>query len=242
MITGQHSLCKVIMLCIVFILQMGQCYNSVLLYDTDDGGDMESTHCIFYLRFYEIKYCIRWDADISLARNTTLCLHGEKWYFTELQAKRISPWDILSWSSGVEKADDYARVFYDHSETFQKDSFLCNCSEGYFGKRCEYTLLSDSSSFSKALETLFGGHINPLDHQKWGQILCYETLICDYGMLCLDWRNICDGLQDCMNGTDEENCDLLEFNECEEDEYRCLDGTCIAEEYWLDGKLNSEHS
>ena len=42
--------------------------------------------------------------------------------------------------------------------------------------------------------------------------------------------------QNCMNGIDEENCDLLEFNECENNEYRCDDGMCIAEEYWLDGK------
>jgi hypothetical protein len=43
-----------------------------------------------------------------------------------------------------------------------------------------------------------------------------------------------------MNGLDEENCDLLEFNECENDEYRCVDGMCIAEEYWIDGKLRSQ--
>jgi hypothetical protein len=43
-----------------------------------------------------------------------------------------------------------------------------------------------------------------------------------------------------MNGLDEENCDLLEFNECENDEYRCVDGMCIAEEYWLDGELSEQ--
>ncbi|CAF0789078.1 unnamed protein product [Adineta steineri] len=57
-------------------------------------------------------------------------------------------------------------------------------------------------------------------------------------MLCLDWRDICNGQQNCMDGLDEENCDLLEFNECENDEYRCTDGMCIAEEYWLDGSLD----
>lgn len=41
-----------------------------------------------------------------------------------------------------------------------------------------------------------------------------------------------------MHGLDEENCDMLEFNECEEDEYRCENGMCIAEEYWLDGIFN----
>ena len=43
-------------------------------------------------------------------------------------------------------------------------------------------------------------------------------------MLCLDWRDICDGQQDCLDGYDEENCDKLEFNECEDGEYRCTNG------------------
>jgi hypothetical protein len=38
-----------------------------------------------------------------------------------------------------------------------------------------------------------------------------------------------------MDGLDEDYCDKLEFNECEYDEYRCLNGMCIPEEYWLDG-------
>jgi hypothetical protein len=71
--------------------------------------------------------------------------------------------------------------------------------------------------------------------QEYGRIVCYTTLECNYGLLCLDWRNICDGQQQCMYGLDEENCDKLEFNECEQDEYRCDNGMCIAEEYWLDG-------
>ncbi|UJR12707.1 hypothetical protein I4U23_016881 [Adineta vaga] len=52
---------------------------------------------------------------------------------------------------------------------------------------------------------------------------CYTTLICDSGLMCLDWRHICK--QQCME----------EFNECEDDEYRCANGMCIPEEYWLDG-------
>ena len=71
----------------------------------------------------------------------------------------------------------------------------------------------------------------------YGSILCYETLQCDYGMLCRDWRDICNGQQNCIDGLDEENCDLLEFNECESNEYRCVDGMCIAEEYWIDGEF-----
>jgi hypothetical protein len=38
-----------------------------------------------------------------------------------------------------------------------------------------------------------------------------------------------------MDGIDEDHCEELEYNECEEEEYRCEDGSCIPEEYWLDG-------
>ncbi len=72
--------------------------------------------------------------------------------------------------------------------------------------------------------------------QRYSDIVCYTTLICEYGLLCLDWRDICNGFQQCMFGYDEENCEKLEFNECEDDEYRCLNGMCIPDEYFLDGE------
>jgi hypothetical protein len=46
--------------------------------------------------------------------------------------------------------------------------------------------------------------------------------------MCLDWRQICDGFDDCINGEDEQWCDQLEMSECEENEYRChYGGQCI---------------
>ncbi|CAF5222655.1 unnamed protein product, partial [Rotaria magnacalcarata] len=66
----------------------------------------------------------------------------------------------------------------------------------------------------------------------------YTTLECNFGLLCLDWRDICDGAQQCMSGLDENKCDKLEFNECENDEYRCMNGMCIPEEYFLDGEFD----
>jgi hypothetical protein len=41
-----------------------------------------------------------------------------------------------------------------------------------------------------------------------------------------------------MYGYDEENCDLIEFNECEDDEYRCVNGMCIPDQYFLDGEYD----
>jgi len=60
---------------------------------------------------------------------------------------------------------------------------------------------------------------------------CYIIFEYNSGLLCLDWRYICDGKQQCMGGVDEDYCELLESNECEEDEYRCENDMCIPEEY-----------
>ena len=40
-----------------------------------------------------------------------------------------------------------------------------------------------------------------------------------------------------MDGADEEKCDEVELNDCEQNEFRCQNGLCIPEEYWVDGKL-----
>ncbi len=37
--------------------------------------------------------------------------------------------------------------------------------------------------------------------------------------------------QQCMDVVVVEFCDKLEFNECEDDEYRCVNGMCIPGEY-----------
>ncbi|CAF3575028.1 unnamed protein product, partial [Rotaria sp. Silwood2] len=116
--------------------------------------------------------------------------------------------------------------------------FLCHCVRpGTFGKHCEYTLLDANESFNDAIIAQFKQKkIDPWNSQEYGDILCDETLSGNFELLCLDWRNICDDAQQCLDGKDEENCDKLEFNEYEKNEYRCMNDICIPEEYWLDGE------
>ena len=71
---------------------------------------------------------------------------------------------------------------------------------------------------------------------------CYSFLLnCSRGPspICLDWREICDGKFDCINGEDEEFCEQLELNECDHDEYRCqYGGQCIPLTFVNDGRAN----
>ncbi|CAF4318425.1 unnamed protein product, partial [Rotaria sp. Silwood2] len=73
---------------------------------------------------------------------------------------------------------------------------------------------------------------------------CCIYLQCNCGGLfraCLDWREICNGKIDCINGgIDEAYCDQLEINECKENEYRCHNGQCIPEVFLRDDLINRE--
>ncbi|CAF3346096.1 unnamed protein product [Rotaria sp. Silwood2] len=136
-------------------------------------------------------------------------------------------------------ADTHLRHNAFNYDDYGKNYFLCNCTKvGTFGKFCEYNFMSNSS-FEETIEHQFSLKLEYyLGSQYVGNRTCYETLTCSFGLLCLDWRNICDGKQQCIDGLDENNCELLEYNECEPNEYRCANGQCIDEEFFLDGDID----
>lgn len=142
---------------------------------------MEEQDCVYYTQESTVKYCVRLGEVISLSIESKNCFYGEKWNFSDLLIKEISPWEVLSWSSSIEKADNYARVFYNRSEEWDQEQFVCNCTQsGSFGKNCQYQLALDFSSFSENLKMMFRNKKDPASHQQWGNILCYTTLIVRY--------------------------------------------------------------
>ena len=144
---------------------------------------------------------------------------------------------LHQWKSSIERVDLYSH--YLTHPTPLHDGDLCRCIEPTsFGKNCEYRLPVDESP-SDVLHwrlDVRSKHRNQV--QLHGDIVCYKTLACDAGLFCLDWREICDGVQHCEEAKDEENCDVLEMNVCDEDEYRCMNGMCIPDVYFLDGEFD----
>lgn len=229
----------------IFLLILTVSDAQVWLYDTENQQSTEKFDCLHYHDDGTgtiIPYCQRPYSSQSLNRNRTQCFNdGQKLFFDDLINQQIHPSKALQWGWTMEIADLYATIFHNRSllHTYQ-DSFVCNCTRlGTFGKYCEYQLTHNQTKFSEAIKSQFKQKKNgdSWNTQRYGKILCYETLPCLSSPLCLDWREICDGVQRCENGIDEENCDYLEFNECEDDEFRCTNGMCIAEEFWLDGEL-----
>ena len=208
---------------------------NVYLYNTEDGPSIEFFDCINYEK---LLYCRRPSKPIHLDREnlTRHCNRYGKFHsFASLRSTNINLSTILhQWGSSIEKAEEYSR-FTSHYGGL--NGYLCECNyPNSFGKNCEY-LLPTGNTFEETLRwEVKMKKTDMFEISVDGDILCYKTLECNSGLLCLDWRDICDGVQQCLFGIDEENCDRLEFNECESDEYRCMNGMCIPDEYFLDGE------
>lgn len=215
----------------------------VLLYDTEDENSVQYNNCIYSTKESEISYCQRNNLSSEFKRQEqNNCSHeGKKWLFITLLEHNITPSEVLKWSSTIEMADNYASVYYNNS-TYTNTSFLCNCTmPSTFGKYCEYRLTHNSPTFEESTIFQFTTkekHLLYLQNIVSGTK--YYRIPCESGLLGLEWRQICDGNQECIDGYDEENCDLLEFNECEDNQYRCMNGMCIDEEFWLDGKIRRQ--
>ncbi|CAF1304292.1 unnamed protein product, partial [Didymodactylos carnosus] len=163
--------------------------------------------------------------------------NGWKYTFSELLKLGIEPSTLLTWGISIEQANSYAVCINKSSENDSKNQFICNCTNSsIFGKYCEYQFYTGTSFKETIFQQFNHKEKHPSESQYQEKRTCYTSFECDSGLMCLDWRQVCDGIQDCMRGVDEENCHKLEFNECDENEYRCSNGMCIPEEYFLDGE------
>jgi hypothetical protein len=149
-----------------------------------------------------MKYCRQLNESQSLQRDFNQSCHhgGQLWSFEELSLLNISTSDVLKWSSSMEQADRYFKYLSNSSFAVDGDKYICNCTNpSSFGKFCEYEFYGDSISFDDAITVQF----EPLENYKInvGSQLhdnrpCYTTWTCESGLMCLDWRHICDGKND----------------------------------------------
>ena len=218
--------------------------SQVFLYRTDKQSfDTNHFDCVF-VQSSSLWYCRRPTEEIDREDDPgQSCVKngGELYRFSELRSKNISTNTLQHrWTTiNLEQVEEYSLYLRDLR---LEDGHLCRCLHlGAFGMNCEYQL-PFGETFEETLRWQLMMRARQENEQKvqmYGDVVCYETLECESGLLCLDWREICDGIQNCLEGKDEENCDRLEMNQCdEEEEYRCTNGMCIPEEFFLDGDLD----
>ncbi len=156
-----------------------------------------------------VKYCRQLNESQPLDRdfNQTCHNNGVLWAFKELARRDVSASDILRWSSSMEQTDRYSK-YLSNSSLDVGDKYICNCTNrSSFGKFCEYEFYGGSTSFDGAITEQFeilDNYFDPYGSINIGSQLhdnrpCYMTLICNSGLMCLDWRHICDGKDDKIN-------------------------------------------
>ena len=248
-------------LSLVTIQVMSERFN---MYYTDRGGLPSSDHnCLSYtvlddiiilkdVPFFQhqsIPYCFRPIAEVTngTENRTNLTTLGNHTKFTVLDFKQLEMMKVhadhlLGWSAPIDLIERYVAYLRDHSHT-EYDPHFYNCTSGWFGPMCQYTF-NANASFSSIVKRAFEKLSTSSEEISDQSRTCYTHLNCKYVGLnytCLDWREVCDGKVDCANGGDDErHCFELELNECEENEYRCQNGLCIADEFFRDDKFNPE--
>ncbi|CAF4951766.1 unnamed protein product [Rotaria sp. Silwood1] len=163
--------------------------------------------------------------DDNIANNIT---------FKELSEQGVTSEQLLNWSAPIDLVERYER-------NNRSSELFYNCSSPWFGSKCQYQFVYDSSfSFNEIVRESANSRSNVM--LNISVTTCYRFLPdCHRGpwSLCLDWRQICNGKVDCMNGEDEQWCEKLEMNTCADDEYRChYGGQCIPLIFARDSTLS----
>ncbi|CAF4054951.1 unnamed protein product, partial [Adineta steineri] len=177
-----------------------------------------------------IEYCIRTSMKETAIDSNKKSISSVL-TFDELKKKSVTAKDLMEWSSPIDLIERY-EYFLQMNKSSSNEVFY-NCTLPWFGPLCQYKFIVNQS-FPQLIETIdyrYG------DRDVNASFTCYIHLKCNRGSphICLDWREICDGKVDCLDGgEDEKYCLELEINTCEENEYQCRNGMCVNKVFLLD--------
>ena len=247
---------------ILFIFQLFKIIGSYRLYSVVDTSSSDTNYdCIYAYNGPEF-YADVFFSILSYARNPlveqiqSFCLVIERssidqsschssnalsWSFGQLSKDSVKSADLALWDAPINVIDEYEYYLLTKSEKLSRSRF-CNCTDRKtFGVQCQYTFDLRYESFETLLSSHFT-HLPPISADEAvlmedADVTCYKRDVSCMGG-CLDWRQICNGIIDCIHGEDEASCDLLEFNECRVDEYRCRSGHCIPITFAFDNTLD----
>ncbi|CAF2441824.1 unnamed protein product [Rotaria sp. Silwood2] len=243
---------------LIIFCQWTLIYCQLNLYNTDRSMNDNSLQfdCLYYRVRYEklayqelsnvidniIPYCFRPINQSELLTSDFENTHSRTFTFDELRFNNVTTQQLLSWSASIDLVEQYQFYLNEINPSLSSlsNELFYNCTKPWFGLQCQYSFeFSEEMSINHIVETEFSRKTSYSESSKiLTKLSCYIHLKCDRGgpLLCLDWREICDGRVDCLDGgLDEAFCFDMEINECNQNEYRCHNGLCIPEEFWNDG-------
>ena len=193
-----------LILCLLFC---NRCDGSRRMYDTSPSRNAIIHDCLSHMmtddkdlllikrdvRVQHVRFCrqssIAMTAGPEPFTESMPFANGQRWTFDELRRMNVTAGQLFDWYAPVDLIEDYL--------IGNEAGIFVNCSHArsvWFGARCQYTF--DSASELK--ELLW----NRFDAKETLQVdvlsitngTCYEIPAdqCQ-SVLCLDWREICDG-------------------------------------------------
>ncbi|CAF3526078.1 unnamed protein product [Adineta steineri] len=176
-----------------------------------------------------VEYCIRTPLKEIIDVNEKSI--SSKLTFDELKKNNITSTNLLEWSSPIDLIERYE--YFLQMNTSSSIEVFYNCTLPWFGSICQYRFVLNQS-----LSSFIQMRIDERKlFEKNTTLTCYIHMKCDNHsfLTCLDWREICDGKVNCLDGGDDEKyCVELEMNKCEENEYQCRNGMCVNREFFSD--------
>ncbi|CAF1150052.1 unnamed protein product [Didymodactylos carnosus] len=211
------------------------------LYESDiDLSDKRDHYdCLYYFtdnlldQYHLIPYCVRPSSNDD--RFVPTNHPTEPIMFFQLRQSNVNSRDLYKWSAPIDLIERYQEYLETDGVTRSDNQLFYNCSSLWFGTTCQYTLDSLETFEDIVQERFLLKTDVPLKEVlEITNGTCYTNLICE-SVQCLDWRNICNGKTDCVNGEDEQHCFELEINICATNEYRCQNGmSCIPQDMFHD--------
>lgn len=215
---------KFSLLIIFFSLYINNCFklSGFNLDHTDNllnGLDRDCLYSNFFDEnkkvFQLIPYCIRFQLnELPMTNNKNY----HSWYtFDDLRQANVKTHELYDWLASIDLIESYQNYLEEGNSTSSKSLFF-NCTYPWFGSHCEYKFDQPESTFQQQLDNNFQMKAPRFKYVQ--KISCYIHLPCDRAGdrsqlpdACLDWREICDGKVDCLDGgCDEEQCWQLETN------------------------------
>ncbi|CAF4195689.1 unnamed protein product, partial [Adineta steineri] len=170
------------------------------------------------------------DRDL-LSNNLSSCTQGTTWYFSTLKENNMNTDDLLKWRIPFETIERYADYLANNST----NSFICNCTHDRIGVRCQYLLPANLSTIAEISKEQLR---EPAVREVALHTCLVDMIKCNTGLLCLEWRQVCDGIVQCDNGADEIECHVFELQNCASDEFQCRNSMCIPNEFLFDGTID----
>ncbi|CAF4428663.1 unnamed protein product, partial [Rotaria sp. Silwood2] len=255
---GIEMISRIVLIADLFILSLNFYSHGFHLYYTDRRHNLNNNYINYVYSFAQITYyysrenrqsrfilynawpiipyCVRSLQTMFVDDDASLCA-GQLIKFENLRHSMITTNDLFDWNAPIDTMNLYQQYLESNRSLELSSLTYCNCSDRlYFGQNCQYTF-HFYAPFSSIIEHRFASKDTwKLDNTIISTVTCYNGLPSCRSLICLDWREICDGKIDCIeNGEDEQNCYQLEMNQCDPiREFRCKNGMCIDKNFAFD--------